>query len=70
MCNQDCVHCNVDAGPDRKEIMTIETMQLCLDMLNKTDAHTLDLTGVYPELNPNFRWFVEEAAKVVLSHQG
>ena len=69
MCNQVCAHCHVDAGPDRKEIMTKETMQLCLDIIKKTDAHTLDLTGVYPELNPN-RWFVEEAAKAVLSHQG
>ncbi len=30
MCNQTCKHCHVDAGPDRKEIMTKETMQQCL----------------------------------------
>ncbi|MBL4905472.1 MAG: arsenosugar biosynthesis radical SAM protein ArsS [Flavobacteriaceae bacterium] len=64
MCNQVCAHCHVDAGPDRKEIMTKETMQLCLDAIKKTEAHTLDLTGGAPEMNPNFRWFVEEAAKV------
>ena len=63
MCNQVCAHCHVDAGPDRKEIMTIETMQQCLDVIKKTEAHTLDLTGGAPEMNPNFRWFVEEAAK-------
>ena len=63
MCNQVCAHCHVDAGPDRKEIMTIETMIQCLDVIKKTDAHTLDLTGGAPEMNPNFRWFVEEAAK-------
>jgi len=63
MCNQVCAHCHVDAGPDRKEIMTIETMQECLDVIKKTGAHTLDLTGGAPEMNPNFRWFVEEAAK-------
>jgi len=63
MCNQVCAHCHVDAGPDRKEIMTTETMQQCLDVIKKTDAHTLDLTGGAPEMNPNFRWFVEEAAK-------
>jgi radical SAM/Cys-rich protein len=64
MCNQVCSHCHVDAGPDRKEIMTRETMQLCLDVLQKSGAHTLDLTGGAPEMNPDFRWFVEEASKI------
>ena len=63
MCNQVCEHCHVDAGPDRKEIMTKETMQQCLDVIKTTGAHTLDLTGGAPEMNPNFRWFVEEASK-------
>ncbi|QSE98323.1 arsenosugar biosynthesis radical SAM (seleno)protein ArsS [Fulvivirga lutea] len=63
MCNQVCKHCHVDAGPDRKEIMTRETMQQCLDILRKTKIHTLDLTGGAPEMNPDFRWFVEEANK-------
>jgi radical SAM/Cys-rich protein len=63
MCNQVCEHCHVDAGPDRKEIMTIETMNQCLEVIKKTEAHTLDLTGGAPEMNPNFRWFVEEASK-------
>lgn len=60
MCNQVCKHCHVDAGPDRKEIMTRETMQLCLDALRDTDISTVDLTGGAPEMNPDFRWFVEE----------
>ena len=64
MCNQVCAHCHVDAGPDRKEIMTKETMQLCLDKFKESGAHTLDLTGGAPEMNPNFRWFVEEATKI------
>jgi len=64
MCNQVCAHCHVDAGPDRKEIMTKETMQQCLDVIANTGAHTLDLTGGAPEMNPNFRWFVEEASKL------
>ena len=64
MCNQICAHCHVDAGPDRQEIMTKETMQHCLDVIKKTEAHTLDLTGGAPEMNPNFRWFVEEASKI------
>ena len=60
MCNQVCAHCHVDAGPDRKEIMTRETMQQCLDALEGTDISTIDLTGGAPEMNPHFRWFVEE----------
>lgn len=65
MCNQVCKHCHVDAGPDRKEIMTRETMQLCLDAIDKSDVETVDLTGGAPEMNPNFRWFVEELSKRV-----
>jgi radical SAM/Cys-rich protein len=63
MCNQVCDHCHVDAGPDRKEIMTRETMMQCLEVIKNTQAHTLDLTGGAPEMNPDFRWFVEEASK-------
>ncbi|MCL6218696.1 arsenosugar biosynthesis radical SAM (seleno)protein ArsS [Zunongwangia pacifica] len=63
MCNQVCSHCHVDAGPDRKEIMTKETMLQCLEVIKNTGAHTLDLTGGAPEMNPNFKWFVQEASK-------
>jgi radical SAM/Cys-rich protein len=63
MCNQVCAHCHVDAGPDRKEIMTQETMQQCLDVIKMSNIQTVDLTGGAPEMNPNFRWFVEQATK-------
>ena len=64
MCNQVCAHCHVDAGPDRKEMMTEKTLQQCLDVLKISGVHTLDLTGGAPEMNPHFRWFVEEASKI------
>lgn len=64
MCNQVCKHCHVDAGPDRKEIMTQETMQQCLDILKKHKFSTLDLTGGAPEMNANFRWFIEEVRSI------
>lgn len=65
MCNQTCKHCHVDAGPDRKEIMTRDTMQLCLNALwNAPEITTVDLTGGAPEMNPDFRWFVEELSKL------
>ncbi len=63
MCNQICSHCHVDAGPDRKEIMTRETMQQCLEALENSRIHTVDLTGGAPEMNPDFRWFVTELKK-------
>lgn len=63
MCNQTCKHCHVDAGPDRKEIMTKETMEQCLTVIREHQFPTVDLTGGAPELNPDFRWFVEELKK-------
>ena len=60
MCNQVCEHCHVDAGPDRKEIMNRETMEMCLSFLEDSNVKTLDLTGGAPEMNPDFRWFVKE----------
>ena len=47
MCNQVCAHCHVDAGPDRKEIMSKETMQLCLEVLKKSNVTTLDLSLIH-----------------------
>ena len=64
MCNQVCKHCHVDAGPDRTEIMTRKTLEKCLEILARTDIGTVDLTGGAPEMNPHFRWFVEEASKL------
>lgn len=60
MCNQTCKHCHVDAGPDRKEIMTRETMKMVIEAAKNHSIHTIDLTGGAPEMNPDFRWFVEE----------
>jgi len=63
LCNQLCKHCHVNAGPDRKEIMQKNTMEICLDIIEKTDIPTVDITGGAPEMNPNFRWFVKEFSK-------
>lgn len=60
LCNQTCKHCHVDAGPDRTEIMTRSTMETCLKALAATDIPRVDLTGGAPELNPQFRWLVEQ----------
>jgi radical SAM/Cys-rich protein len=60
LCNMTCRHCHVDAGPDRKEIMDRETIDACLTALDQTTAHTVDLTGGAPELNPHFRYLVDQ----------
>ena len=60
-CNQSCVHCHVNAGPNRTEMMDEETVQLVLDVLQARQMKTLDLTGGAPELNENFRWLVQQA---------
>ena len=52
MCNQVCAHCHVDAGPDRKEMMTRATLEKCLKLIETTAVHTLDLTGGAPEMHP------------------
>ncbi|HEV7330880.1 MAG TPA: arsenosugar biosynthesis radical SAM (seleno)protein ArsS [Flavisolibacter sp.] len=65
MCNQVCRHCHVDAGPDRKEIMTKDTMQQCLAALQASpEIGFVDITGGAPEMNPDFRWFVAEIKKL------
>lgn len=65
LCNQTCAHCHVDAGPDKKvENMSKDTLQKCLDILAKTDIPTVDITGGAPEMNPHFRWFVQECRKL------
>lgn len=61
LCNMTCQHCHVDAGPDRtRENMNRETIDACLRALDQTDAHTVDITGGAPELNPHFRYLVDE----------
>lgn len=58
-----CQHCHVDAGPWRKEMMSLETIQECLALLDRTDATTVDITGGAPELNPHFPYLVDECRK-------
>jgi len=60
-CNQACLHCHVNAGPTRTEMMTRETTDLVLRYLKASAATTLDITGGAPELNPHFRDLVRAA---------
>lgn len=65
LCNQTCVHCHVDAGPDRKaENMDRATLERCLEIISKHKIPTVDITGGAPEMNPHFRWFVESCTSI------
>lgn len=64
LCNMTCRHCHVDAGPDKTvENMDARTIDACLAALDKTTAHTVDLTGGAPELNASFRRLVDACAR-------
>jgi len=66
LCNQTCAHCHVDAGPDRREEnMDRKGLEKCLEIIAAVPTiHTVDITGGAPEMNPDFRWFVEEVRKL------
>ncbi len=61
LCNLSCVHCHVNAGPQRTEQMDLETVDQVLALLDTHGLQTLDLTGGAPELNPHFRYLVRSA---------
>jgi radical SAM/Cys-rich protein len=60
-CNQSCVHCHVNAGPTRTEMMARETINDVLAFLQASHLGRLDITGGAPELNPHFRDLVRAA---------
>jgi radical SAM/Cys-rich protein len=60
-CNQTCLHCHVNAGPNRTEMMDEATVALVLEVLEKRGLSTVDLTGGAPELSPHFRRLVQGA---------
>jgi len=62
-CNLSCLHCHVNAGPNRTETMDRETMELALQVAERRGIGCLDLTGGSPEMNPHFRWLVEQARR-------
>lgn len=67
LCNLTCVHCHVNAGPKRKEIMTRDTIDRIVDWLAETEISTVDLTGGAPEMIPDFGYFIERVKALQLS---
>ena len=60
-CNQTCRHCHVDAGPERKEVMSREVLEITLAFLEQARFPIVDITGGAPELHPDFRELVTRA---------
>ena len=63
LCNLSCVHCHVNAGPRRTELMDLETIDTVLAFLDAHDIQLLDMTGGSPEMNPHFKYLVTEARR-------
>lgn len=60
-CNQRCLHCHVNAGPNRKEMISLDNIKLLLKILSDKPITTLDITGGAPEMHPDFNYLVQEA---------
>src|SRR5207244_4899334 len=67
LCNLVCVHCHVNAGPQRREIMARETIDRIIDWLANTDIQIVDLTGGAPEMIPDFRYFIYQVQSLLTS---
>lgn len=64
LCNLSCLHCHVNAGPKRTELMTKETIDQVLELAKTIGGKTLDLTGGAPEMNPHFKYLVQQASEL------
>jgi radical SAM/Cys-rich protein len=64
LCNLNCTHCHVNAGPKRTELMDKATAELVLGFIKRANIHTLDLTGGAPEMNPHFSYLVMRAREM------
>ncbi|MDZ4297970.1 MAG: arsenosugar biosynthesis radical SAM (seleno)protein ArsS [Moraxellaceae bacterium] len=64
LCNQSCVHCHVNAGPTRTELMSKAHVDLVLEVLKARQIKVLDLTGGAPEMNPYFKYLVTKAREL------
>jgi radical SAM/Cys-rich protein len=64
LCNLTCMHCHVNAGPKRKEIMSRQTIDRIIEWLARTEIPIVDLTGGAPEMIPGFRYFIKRATEL------
>jgi radical SAM/Cys-rich protein len=62
LCNLQCKHCHIQAGPNRTEVMDRDVMEACLRVFARDGFTSIDITGGAPEMNPNYEWLIKEAA--------
>ncbi len=62
LCNQECAHCHVDAGPKRTEVMDKTTMDEVVKFARRGGFSTIDITGGAPEMNPHIKYLIEKLA--------
>lgn len=60
-CNLACIHCHVESGPTRKEMMSRENVEAVLGFFTRSEIPTMDITGGEPELHPDFDYLVVAA---------
>lgn len=60
LCNKQCTHCHLEAGPERDELMTPNTMKQVLWLADHIDPSLVDITGGAPELNPDIKWLIKQ----------
>lgn len=65
LCNQQCTHCHVNASPKRTEIMSKDVIDNIISFMKNNPIRVLDLTGGAPEMNPHFKYFIEQASPYV-----
>ncbi len=65
-CNQKCIHCHVNAGPERREMMDRVVIDQVIAFLTSSHLRQLDLTGGAPEMNPHFRYLIRSARELGL----
>jgi len=65
LCNLNCGHCHVNAGPHGEKIMSRKVIDQVLSVLRKQPGLTLDITGGSPEMNPDFKYLIERARPLV-----
>jgi radical SAM/Cys-rich protein len=65
LCNQQCLHCHIDASPQGDKVMSLETVDAVLGFLGNNEGLTLDITGGAPELNPHFEYLISSARPFV-----
>ncbi|MHC4544464.1 MAG: arsenosugar biosynthesis radical SAM (seleno)protein ArsS [Planctomycetota bacterium] len=63
-CNQSCAHCHIQAGPNGKKIMSKQVMEKVIDFLRSHPGLCVDVTGGCPELNPDFKFFINSIYKL------